>query len=710
MLVNDHRQAWSKRYVIVLFLVCVITNLYLDYFTENSRNPWLDATVESYNSVYKEIEGMEAPSAKAYVEEQLEAAGESDNVGLKEAYSVVSHEIRHAGNYSDYYNLLLEQRKKAETVVIFGEMTDYERADSDKVLAKLGRLADNGTVVEVAPSRGVLLVLSNLRTDIFALFLIVVFILSLYYHDYESGAQKLLFPCPGGKERYIASKIGALAIIIPEVVLSLGVGNIVAGADLYGLGDLNRSIQSVSGFAGCGFRLNVWQAFLVFFIFKCLAYLAVALLLLALLIALKKMPAFIAASSAVIGASYLVFSKIPANSWISELKDINYIAFIRSDRVFSSYRNIGILGVPVSYPLLVAAVIGLHLVALPFLSIMLYSRGHYSESSRKMVLHASARKIRVHGLFFQEAFKIFYYNKTILLMAAGFLFVFFTEPKIASIYDDDKDMYYKKYIDEIKGDYSEEKESHVDDKLAEFERLEQEMYTAMANAEDEMQSDLIQSLYRPLLAGWESAMILKDHVVHVSGVENGGLFYSRGYEKLTGSPEAGNSDSVHALKLELLLILTLFGVYALEYRNGMSRLLSTTVYGRRRLHTVKWTTGLFVTTSCWAFVYGLWLYRTFDKYGTFGAGYSVCSMEHISGKLSGMSIGTYLVLLMLSRYVGSLILMAAMFLIQSKTKNTVAAVTICLFVFVLPLLLYMSGVDALKYVGLNPFLLGNGII
>jgi FtsH-binding integral membrane protein len=59
------------------------------------------------------------------------------------------------------------------------------------------------------------------------------------------------------------------------------------------------------------------------------------------------------------------------------------------------------------------------------------------------------------------------------------------------------------------------------------------------------------------------------------------------------------------------------------------------------------------------------------------------------------------------RYLGCIIIMLVMFWLQRKMKNPMAALIICIFVFLMPLLLYSSGISIMKYVGITPFLLGN---
>ena len=198
-----------------------------------------------------------------------------------------------------------------------------------------------------------------------------------------------------------------------------------------------------------------------------------------------------------------------------------------------------------------------------------------------------------------------------------------------------------------------------------------------------------------------------DHLGYISGIPNGGLFYERGYEQLTGYEMAWKRDAMLALEGVLMVILTVAGIYSREYETGMMRLLRTTSWGREELRSTKVLIGVGIVTVIYGIIYGSEFYRILSAFGTKGWSCSVASMSHMPMYLSGLAVVDYLALILVMRYLGFLLVMAAVYLISSRAESFIMTVVYSISIFALPLVLYLSGVKVLKYVLLNPLLLGN---
>jgi hypothetical protein len=719
MIFSDHLQAWNKRYVVLLFVVTVSLNIYLLFQEENNINWWESATVSEYNSIYQELEAVKNEDCVAYLEEKQSLLSEDDYV-LNIAYTTVINELRYVGKYDDYYQSLVSEQELKERISIFANQTAYEKADVNKTLAKLKPLAEKGTIVTANPSRGVKMILETRQTDIFALFLIILFCLSLYYYERENGAQSLFFTCRSGRSKYILSKIATLAILTIEIEAALYGGNAIAAIKLYGLGDLSRSIQSVNGYISCGLGTNVGETLLLYLVLKYLSYFIIALVTFLLMIYFKKMVSFVAACIIFFGGNYLLFTKISENSWLLVLKDLNYVSFMRVDRILSEYRNLNIGGTPVSYIRIYLIALCLNIIILPAWIVFAYKNVHFRNNVlairlnpkkwfKKAVQRGSNKSISIHGysMFMQELKKILLYNHTGILIIIAAVIIVYTEPAITTIYANEDDIYYKQYIDEIQGEYSDEKSAWIDKQLEEFEELEEAYASDLAAATDDTEKNAIIIYYEKKLRGENAAYLLQSHSEHLEEISDGGFFYSRGYEKLTGGDIAGSDDQSHAVRLVIILLLLLFGVYSLDYSNNVMGLVKSTIKGRKPFNVSKYLIGLILVTITYFEIYGLWFYKIFHTYGVYGSSFSVCSMEHISEKFAQMTVLQYLIMISIIRYLSCIIIMLVMFWLQRKMKNPMAALIICIFVFLMPLLLYSSGISIMKYVGITPFLLGN---
>ena len=182
-------------------------------------------------------------------------------------------------------------------------------------------------------------------------------------------------------------------------------------------------------------------------------------------------------------------------------------------------------------------------------------------------------------------------------------------------------------------------------------------------------------------------MSLLSHLNYSYSIPGGGLYYERGYEQLTGYEEAWKRDALLALESVLMVILAVAGIYSIEYNTGMMRLLKTTPLGRKDLRSAKLWIGAGLVTVIFAMVYGSELYRILSAFGTKGWNCSVACMSHIPMKLSGLTVADYL--------------------ICRRAKSFIMTMVYSAAVFAVPLVLYLSGVQILRYILLNPLLLGN---
>ena len=278
---------------------------------------------------------------------------------------------------------------------------------------------------------------------------------------------------------------------------------------------------------------------------------------------------------------------------------------------------------------------------------------------------------------------------------------------VHSLYDDESDVYYKEYVDQVSGSYTKVSAKKIKQWREERLALERQIHKEKRKAATDELKSIVESGYARERKRTEGFQVLMNHISYISGISNGGLFYERGYEQLTGYEMAWKRDAVLALEGVLMVILTVAGIYSREYETGMMRLLRTTPGGRQELWSAKLWIGMGIVTVIYGIIYGSEFYRILSAFGTKGWNCSVASMAHIPMYLSGLAVVDYLALISVMRYLGFFLVMAAVYLISSRAKSFIMTVVYSISIFALPLVLYLSGVKVFKYVLLDPLLLGN---
>jgi hypothetical protein len=542
-----------------------------------------------------------------------------------------------------------------------------------------------GTKISLAPSRGVKLVFENEITDIILLFQIVLVCLISFMREKEKGQLHFLRTHFYGRQVSLLSKIAADILFTGIMILLMYGTNIFCGWYLYGLGPLGRSLQSVSGYIGTGIGGTVASAMVLFLLHKWLYFSLIAVVILFFMILCNSIGVY-TFILAWMGISSILYRQISDSSHAAWLKNINIIAYLHTGRMFASYRCINLFGNPVSYQCF--AVVSAFMVAVAVVSVSVYLYSHQKITTKKGSTFLGRGSIlgdrvisipqnKTWNLFWEEGKKIFLHERVLLMLLFFAVCVFcFTKP-IRSIYFEESDVPYKSYIDRIQGAYS-------DEKWAQILQWKQDISGTEAEAVSE----------------------LYEHAKYIQAMQ-GDFYYSRGYELLTGGAVSRNQDGMYALLCTIVVIVLISGIYSRDRVTGMDRLLRSGAEGRRMLTKVKLFYGIFLTTLVYITLYGSWFYSVLSVSGTDALSCSVTSMEHINGVFSSLRVWQYLCFISLKRYIGFLVVMLAELWISKHISSRMAAMLIMAGCVMLPLIVYLLGVDGMKYLLINPLLLGN---
>lgn len=702
---REHKKLWRQRAVVGFVVVGLLLNLFLLLRSEYSRQEWEEPTVSGYRSIYREITGMDPAQARSYLRKK--SNNQNITYERRTGYKTLLSEISRAGSYDGYLEEREADYSKSRIFEEFRKSSKYDRKDAAKVMKILRRF--QGSTVKIVPSRGWKLIFQFFQTDIAGLIILFAAASVSFMKEKERGEHTFIRTMKKGRGPFIVYKALALLLFTMEVVILLYLENILVACKMYGLGDLNACLQSIHGFIGTGVAANLKQSIVLFLGLKLLVYFMVMLLILFLMTVCDMPQKLYICLTVIMGGSGLAYWGISANSWLSILKYVNIIGFLHTGDMMAVYRNIGLYGFPVSY-------ITVGIVFFIVVGILLFSGTVFFFCDQKIISHAKRhilprgkrqRKIRAYHLFYGETKKVLYYQRVFLMVIIFAGVIWWNYTPVHSLYEDESDVYYKEYVDQVSGPYTKDSAQKIKQWREERLALEKQIHKEKRKAATDELKSIVESGYTKERKRTEGFQVLMDHLGYISGIPNGGLFYERGYEQLTGYEMAWKRDAMLALEGVLMVILTVAGIYSREYETGMMRLLRTTSWGREELRSTKVLIGVGIVTVIYGIIYGSEFYRILSAFGTKGWSCSVASMSHMPMYLSGLAVVDYLALILVMRYLGFLLVMAAVYLISSRAESFIMTVVYSISIFALPLVLYLSGVKVLKYVLLNPLLLGN---
>ena len=520
---REHKKLWKQRAVAVFVVAGLLLNLFLLLRSEYSRQSWMEPTVSCYRSIYHEIKGMEPAQAKSY----LKKKSNNQNIEYERriGYETMLDEISRAGSYDDYLEEREKDYSKSKVFEGFRKSSKYDRKDAAKVMKMLRQF--QGSTVQIVPSRGWAMILLFFQTDIAGLVTLLAAAAVSFMQEKERGEYFFIRTMKRGRESFIIYKVLALLLFTMEVMLLLYLENILVAWKLYGLGDLDACLQSVNGFIGTGVAADLKESIVLFLGLKLLAYFVSMLLILFLMTVCGTSQKLYICLAVILGGSSLAYWGISANSWVSVLKYVNLIGFLHTGEMMAVYRNIGLYGFPVSY-------ITVGIVFFIVAGILLFSGTVFFFCDQKIVSRAKRhilsqgkrqKKIRGYRLFYGETKKILYYQRVLLMICIFAGVIWWNYTAVHSLYDDESDVYYKEYVDQVSGSYTKVSAKKIKQWREERLALERQIHKEKRKAATDELKSIVESGYARERKRTEGFQVLMNHISYISGISNGGLFY-----------------------------------------------------------------------------------------------------------------------------------------------------------------------------------------
>lgn len=738
--INELIKAFCKKSTIAILLVLTILNGVLLWVNNNQNSTIYPSS--AYKQIFEDLEDIPTDKALETVQNQYDklqifqslSYGEDASYLLDEnssldisqltkeyksnqylvytddlfsetmLYSDVFKEVKSCDEYSDYLSNIDVTAKKMTGISIFAEPDTFSYRNIAKTPDDFAHLKENA--LEVGSSKGVKMATSFLATDIIALLMIIVVVVSIVTREKELSQLGLAKTCYKGRFQLGLAKLftcftaGFLSLILLYAV------NFSVSYFTYGFGNLGRYIQSVYGFNGSNLSISVLEYFVLFLVAKLGVYCVAAGLLYLITVISKSSVQVYAMLVIVLAIESVLYYTILSTSWLCVFKHINIVAYLNTSDLFSSYLNLNIAGYPVNYLLVFIISASILLLAFSVISVVVFARQKSVQSRSRFLskIHINILRGRTTNVFFHELYKIFIGGKVLfILLAFGFV-VWYTYAPMQENFTSADDVYYKQYMVKLQGEYTNEKQIFIDSEEEKFQSTQLEMADAMAKADAENQI-FVMMKYQDILAPQNAFEQVKAHCEYLKTTDNGEFVYDTGYKLLTGDESAGTKDLTLGLTAMAMVICCLVYVYSVEFQTGANVLLKTNFKGREDTFLCKLIISAVIVTIIFVLTYAPFFYNVLSTYGTAGINSPACSIENLSRW--GISIKGYLILISVFRYIALLSAMLLIFFLSTKLKSVISTLLASTAILVLPILLSLLGIKFFDYVLLNLLIIGN---
>lgn len=611
----------------------------------------------------------------------LETYGGSPPAEIAEAFpdrwALEKNEMRlliqaeHLRDYSRYLNRVQEQAKNMQASSLFnGNRNSFVYRNILKTAEDFAGCSADG--VYLGNDRAVQDWLAFSWSDWGFLAVILLLVMS-FLEERQKGLNAIIRSCPAGRGKLQCSRLLILLFYSAGMTLLLYYLPLILSLCLDGgWGDLSRPVQSLAEFQKCTSQISIFQFLLQFFLVKTACGILLGVLIWFLLSFLEHVQLCWMLTAAGLAVEYLLYTLVPTQSIFSPLRHVNVFSYVFTTRLYTEYVNINFFSFPVGQRTLQLTLLAVVITLLSVTTMWVLTK-RYPFGNRDWLgkwIHLWNRvgdAVRRHlGLYGFELYKLMFLSAGGILLVLGFMLTQNIESNSGSYYRVE-DGVYRQYVAEVQGPVT------------------QSTYDYMAEARQMLQySEMYTSEFEAALDRLEQTLSdLDDNAWIVDEV----LFLNVYGEKSWRLPRK------NGLIAMIFLVVCLSSLYTCEQNGDVQRILRSTPGGRERLFWAKYAVSLSIMLLVWLRVFvGEWR-SALEYMGSIIPSAPCSSISMV--KDYPMTVGTFLILLYLSKAVGLLVLMHLCIFICERCRGFEKAFLISSIVLLIPAVAYQFGIDFL---------------
>lgn len=663
-----------------IFIFIVLTAIALNFYLCCTATP-VEVSDEQYKAFYCELDGLTNNEKVTKINAQInELYGAEITIETLNQRSFLQRELEQAeliAYYKDYLDEIDASAERMTSVSIFANKDSYAYKNIKSTPSAYSAVRDTSPVY--TQSEGILLAVNNPACDIMLIFCTFTAVIVLIVRERESGIPTLIKPLRNGRAYLAIMKSAAILLCVIISGILLYGSALVVGMARFGFCDFGLPVQSLSGFIGCNLPINIGTVILLIFSVKIVAVFLSALIFECLCTAFFSIYAYIL--MAAITAVEILLYVVDGNYWLDVLGRINLAAFTQSIELFKTYLNINLFGEPYSLLLVTLCSLLIGTIAFFILQNVLFSHivikdfktGHFSPTPRFIPKKP----------FSYAVYKQFITHKGLLLI----LFVLAVQGYLSANYSiefNTDDMRYRAYCVQFSQMTEPQANTFAEAEKRRFEQLHQNLLTADFNEAIKIYDELNAE------SGFNRAYEQRCYIASLN-IKNKSMFYQTGWQRLF-STDGYAEDMRLTLFAVLGVCLSVSPLIAYDNRRRLGCLLFTNLHGRyeyfRHNIIVSALESMLISIAVNApHIIGL-----LSLYKSTGAEYSIRCIPEFEFFFD-IPIFAYVILLCIMRTIVLILCGWIILFISSKCNIVSVSLLISAAIFLLPVMLYLVGVD-----------------
>ncbi len=508
----------------------------------------------------------------------------------------------------------------------------------------------------------------------YGIFFVIIFsflgLYSFFLQEKENGLMRLLRAAKKGRRKLILSRISLFSLGVLFFSFIMEVTTIYAFSLIYGLGDLNATIQSVSVLRDCVLRISLKEGLIGIVLLRIFLSIVIAQVVFFFAVTFSRPVISFGVPVFLFGSQFVLFQTISIDSSLDYLHCLNVFCGWDMKKTFGAYHNLNIFGSPIEKNE-VLTFCGICIILLIMLCIPFLFDKTYQEQSRgrntlieNLTAHLGLLLLRQKRLFANECFKVFVMQKkwAILLVLALLIFQSRDAYQNEKSYQTSYEACYHMYLSNIEGPYNSKAEKYLKEQGNYLKSLQRIMQKALKN-KDTMQYEAAMAEYDSREEGYNRIMQQKKGLKQ-AGEQTYWLdeFHFKGMIRLYGT-------SIVLFGVSLIgIILLLSGIFANGREVRMEALTRSTRNGQGVVYRRKIclaTVLLLLIGFCMNIPFFLGLHEFLVK-GNWRLPLKYLTDPHIS---SDMTVGGFFLVLLLIRCMLLLLGSACTVFLSRRSKN-----------------------------------------
>ena len=622
----------------------------------------------------------------------------TDNLNTEyRLFSQLQNEYDTVAGYGDFLQGVQAKATQLSGISIFqNDRTGYDLKNIELTAQVYAGLTE--TPIDYFPQKGLYTAISYAFTDLILLASMLLLALILVRQERDSGLLSLVRSLPGGRLKTALAKLAAFAASLWVVLTVLYGVNLAYCSASFGLGSLNRTIQSVPALMRCTMQITVGQYLLRFLLAKWAGAFVMGLwVMLAALVAKRAAAGWVGALALPL-AMYGIRAAIPATSHWNVIKYANMVSLLQTNELLGNYRNLFWFGSPVSLPLvewLTAAVLGGSLFA-GFCAV--FAKAQLLPTAKRSLTLPFSHTTRATSVPREEGRKLLLMNGAAVFLAAFLAFGIYQGVTSESYLDADE-IYYAYYMRHISGPWRAESYNWLTEQGKEFAPMLEVQRRVIGG---ELSSDALLA-YNSLQQKYTVYQQIAQFNIQYYLKQNPGAWpvYETGYRKLFGF--TGTADVQDTLLAGLLSALCFSGLFAMERKGGMDEILAATPLGRKYTAKAKLRQSTLVAA---VIAFGtvlphLWqILRDYSLPALLAPAMSISELQAVP---KFITLSDLLIFWFICRFAACLCMSRITLWLGQKLGNLLPALFISAVAYCLPALLSLSGMkNGIEWLGFYP--------